>query len=133
MQTWLTLTGIGMDFLGFCILLREWWIAMFSERAELAADQRLEEQRRLSEFSMSSATGTMREHMERSASVRERHSVEEARRVRRAALKSRRSLFVFSTVLIITGTGLQFAGAIPAAWPATWMEMLERLISQMNS
>ncbi len=116
MQTWLTLTGIGMDFIGFCILLREWWIAMYSEKYELAAEQRLEEQRRLSEFGMKNTEGHLREHMERSAKWREQNAINEARRVRRQALKARRSLFLLATFLIIIGCGLQFAGAVPDSW-----------------
>ncbi len=128
MQTWLTLIGIGLDFLGFCILLREWWIAMFSERAELLAEQRLEEQQRMSEFAMRGTDGRMREHLEQSARMRTSHAVGEARGARRAALKSRRALFLLSTFLIITGTGLQFAGAVPA----NWIEVMQGLISDMN-
>ncbi len=128
MQIWLTLTGIGMDFFGFCILLREWWIAMYSERAELAADQRLEEQRRFSEFGMKNVEGHLREHMERSAKWREQNAINETRRGRRSALKSRRALFVIATVLIIVGTGLQFAGAVPA----TWVDQLIGLVPQIS-
>lgn len=128
MQIWLTLTGIGLDFLGFCILLREWWIAMFSERSKLAIEQRLDEQERTDRMMQQQATGTMRESMERSAQGRADHAVREARRARRAMLKSRRALFLLSTLLIITGTGLQFAGAVPA----TWIEVMQGLINDMN-
>ena len=128
MQIWLTLIGIGLDFLGFCILLREWWIAMFSERSELAIEQRLDEQERTDRMTMQQATGTMRESMERSARSRADHLVGEARRARRKTLKSRRSLFLLSTLLIITGTGLQFAGAVPS----NWIEVMQGLISEMN-
>lgn len=128
MQIWLTLTGIGMDFFGFCILLREWWIAMYSERAELAADQRLEEQRRFNEFGMKNTEGHLREHMERSAKWREQNAIDEHRKGRRTALKSRRSLFLIATVLIIVGTALQFAGMVPASWIA----QLTALVPQFN-
>ncbi len=128
MQIWLTLTGIGMDFFGFCILLREWWIAMYSERAELAADQRLEEQRRLSDFGMKDTEGRMREHLERSAKWREQNAINETRKTRRTALRSRRALFLIATVLIIVGTALQFVGMVPASWIA----QVTALVPQLN-
>ena len=36
MQAWVTVAGLTLDFLGFVLLLREWWLAFFSEAAQLA-------------------------------------------------------------------------------------------------
>jgi hypothetical protein len=30
-QQWLSVAGLGMDLVGFALLLREWWIAFFNE------------------------------------------------------------------------------------------------------
>ena len=36
-QQWLTVLGLGLDFFGFCLLLREWWLAFFHESSEMLA------------------------------------------------------------------------------------------------
>ena len=35
-QQWLTTLGIALDFAGFMLLLREWWLAFFNEGRQIA-------------------------------------------------------------------------------------------------
>lgn len=115
-QTLLNLAGIGLDFIGFVILLREWWIAVFSERAEMAFEEAMARQSDFDEFAMRSASGDMKDHMIRSAKMRADHRIREFRTKRRAMLSTRRKLYFLAVVLIVTGFTAQLLGSIPADW-----------------
>jgi hypothetical protein len=34
-QQWLTVLGLALDFAGFMMLLREWWLAFFNENRQM--------------------------------------------------------------------------------------------------
>lgn len=118
MRDMINLIGLGLDFAGFAILLREWWIAVFSQEADIAFEEKLQKQLELDAFAMQSATGNMKEHMERSSKMRAGHAISQARAERRARLSARRKLYVTAAVLIVVGSLMQFAGSIPEAWLA---------------
>jgi len=116
-QTILNLTGIGLDFLGFVILLREWWITVFSERAELAFEEMMARKADFEAFAQrSTGDERLRDHMERSAKMRSDHRLQEFRNQRRAMLNARKSLYVIAVVLIVLGSLCQFLGSVPADW-----------------
>jgi hypothetical protein len=116
-QTILNLTGIALDFLGFVILLREWWITVFSERGELAFEEMMARQADFEAFALKNANNDrMRDHMERSAKMRADHRLQEFRNQRRAILAARKSLYVIAVVLIVLGSVCQFLGSVPADW-----------------
>lgn len=116
-QTILNLTGIGLDLLGFVILLREWWIAVFSEKAEMQFEEAMARQADFDAFTMKTANDDrMREHMERSAKMRSDHRIQQFRTERRAMLKSRRQLYFAAVMLILLGSVLQIIGSVPAEW-----------------
>lgn len=112
-QAWLTVAGLGLDFLGFMLLLREWWIAFLSERAIMAHEENLERAQKLRAFASQTANDTMRQHLSRAGEMQDDMAIRRARDERRGALKSRRRWFVASGVLITLGFLLQLAGALP--------------------
>ena len=44
-QQWLTVLGLALDFLGFMLLLREWWLAFFNEDRQMQMDEQLDRMR----------------------------------------------------------------------------------------
>ena len=115
-QTILNLTGIGLDLIGFVILLREWWITVFGEHAELAFEEMMARQSDFDEFATQQAKGDLKEHMVRSARMRSDHRIQEFRRQRRDMLRARRSLYVIAVILIVLGSACQFLGSLPTEW-----------------
>ncbi len=115
-QTILNLTGIGLDLVGFIILLREWWITVFGEHAEIAFEEMMARQSDFDEFARQQAEGDLKEHMIRSAKMRSDHRIQEFRRQRRDMLRARRSLYVIAVVLILLGSVAQFLGSVPVEW-----------------
>ena len=61
-QAWLTVAGLTLDFLGFCLLLREWWLAFFSEAAQLGHEEALERQQKLRAFASQNTSEAMKKH-----------------------------------------------------------------------
>lgn len=112
-QAWVTVVGLGLDFLGFMLLLREWWIAFLSERAMMAHEETLERAQKLRAFASQTANDTMRQHMSRAGEMQDDMAIRRARDERRTALKSRRQWFVAAGVLIALGSILQLVGALP--------------------
>lgn len=112
-QAWLTVAGLVFDFLGFMLLLREWWIAFLSERAIMAHEENLERTQKLRAFASQTASDTMRQHMTRAGEMQDDMAIRRARDERRGALKSRRRWFVAAGVLIALGFVFQLAGALP--------------------
>jgi hypothetical protein len=101
LQAWLTVAGLTLDFLGFCLLLREWWMAFFSESAQLAYDEALERQQKLRSFASQHASETMKRHMETTGQMQDDMAIRRARDERRAAQAGRKRWFVSATVLIV--------------------------------
>lgn len=46
-QQWLTVAGLGLDFAGFMLLLREWWLAFFNEARQIVMEEQAERVRAL--------------------------------------------------------------------------------------
>jgi hypothetical protein len=46
-QQWLTVVGLGLDFTGFMLLLREWWLAFFNEQRQIEMEEQFERVRAL--------------------------------------------------------------------------------------
>lgn len=112
-QAWLTVVGLGFDFLGFMLLLREWWIAFLSERAIMAHEENLERQQKLRAFASQNANDAMRQHLSRAGEMQDDMAIRRARDERRGALHGRRRWFVAAGVLIALGFLFQLAGALP--------------------
>jgi uncharacterized membrane protein len=112
-QAWLTAAGLALDFLGFCLLLREWWIAFFSEHAQMAHEELLERQQKLRAFSAKHAGDTLRGHLEIAGQMQDDMAIRRARDDRRNAMNGRRRWFIAASILIVVGFLLQLAGAIP--------------------
>ena len=112
-QAWLTATGLALDFLGFCLLLREWWIAFFSEHAQMAHEELLERQQKLRAFSAKHASDGMRGHLEVAGQMQDDMAIRRAREERRNAMRGRRRWFIAASALIVLGFLLQLAGALP--------------------
>lgn len=112
-QAWLTVAGLTIDFLGFCLLLREWWIAFLSEHAMMAHEETLERAQKLRAFASQTANDAMRSHLARAGDMQDDMAIRRARDEKRAALKGRRMWFLAATVLIVAGFLLQLAGAWP--------------------
>ncbi len=113
---YLTIAGLALDFAGFCLLLREWWIAFFSENARIEADERLDRTHALRALGRSHASATGTPQSNPYAAI-ERMQDEQASRASRSALRAsltaRRGVFVLASVLIVLGFLLQLAGAWP--------------------
>lgn len=112
-QAWLTVTGLAFDFLGFVLLLREWWIAFLSERAVMAHEETLERAQKLRAFASQTASDQMRQHLSRAGEMQDDMAIRRARDERRAALRGRRRWFIASGIFIVLGSALQLAGALP--------------------
>ena len=112
-QAWLTVSGLALDFLGFVLLLREWWIAFLSERALMAHEESLERQQKLRAFASQNTNEAMRQHLARAGEMQDDMAVRRARDDRRHAQRGRRRWFVAASILIVAGFALQLAGALP--------------------
>ena len=112
-QAWLTVMGLALDFSGFCLLLREWWIAFFSEHAQMAHEEALERQQNLRAFSAKHAGDGMRGHLETAGQMQDEMAIRRAREVKRNAMRGRQRWFIAASVLIVLGFLLQLAGALP--------------------
>lgn len=112
-QAWLTVSGLALDFLGFCLLLREWWIAFYSEQTFMAHEETLERQQKLRAFSSQHASDGMRRHLETAGQMQDEMAIRRARDERRAAMHGRRRWFLAASILIVLGFLFQLAGALP--------------------
>ncbi|MDZ4792227.1 MAG: hypothetical protein SGJ17_13640 [Hyphomicrobiales bacterium] len=112
-QPWLSVAGITIDLIGFCILLWEWWLAFFNEENQLGFQRRLEAERNRRVFAQSTATGQLRDHMERSGKMMDDMALRRAWEDYANTLRRRKLAFILATMLIISGALLQIAGAWP--------------------
>lgn len=112
-QAWLTVSGLVIDFLGFVLLLREWWIAFLSERSLMAHEENLERQQKLRAFASQNTNDAMRQHLARAGEMQDDAAIRRARDERRTSQKGRRRWFLAASVLIALGFILQLAGALP--------------------
>ena len=116
-QQWLTVLGLAADFLGFCLLLREWWLAFFHDSSELQLAQRRAWEQSLRHFSQSNMPGAHRTHAETSARMHDEMQTRSAHAAAMATLAKRKRMFIAATVLIILGFALQLIGAVPGCCP----------------
>lgn len=112
-QAWLTATGFGLDFLGFCLLLREWWIAFLSDHAHMAHEETLDRQQKSRAFASQHASEGIKRHLDVTGQMQDDMAIRRAREERRGAMQGRRRWFIAASVLIVLGFALQLAGAIP--------------------
>ena len=112
-QAWLSALGITLDFFGFVLLLREWWLAFFSEKSQMAYEEALERQQKLRAFAAQNASEGMRSHLARAGEMQDDMAIGKMRDDRRAAQAGRRRWFVAASVLITLGFVFQLLGAVP--------------------
>jgi hypothetical protein len=110
-QPWMNVVGIALDFAGFMLLLREWWMAFFNEGRQMQLAEQLDRARSMRNMRpLKPGERNPYEQLDRFA---DEQAVRRARAEHRAALGARQGIFVLSTVLIGTGFLLQIAGACP--------------------
>jgi hypothetical protein len=120
-QTWFTIAGLTLDFVGFCLLLREWWIAFLSDQAMLAHEEQLQQAQKFRAFTTQHAgNDQMRRHLETAGQMQDEMAIRRARDGKRASMAGRRRWFFAAGALIAAGFSLQLAGA----WPAEWLPVL---------
>jgi hypothetical protein len=117
-QQWLSVVGLGLDFAGFMMLLREWWLAFFNEARQIEMEEQQERVRALRNL-RPPAPG-QRNPFETLERVQDDAAVRRARSDHRAAMAARKGTFLLATTLIVLGFVLQIAGAWPGCCPP-WM------------
>jgi len=117
-QQWLNVLGIVLDFVGFMLLLREWWLAFFNEGRQMQLAEQLDRMRALR--NMRPRDPGERNPFETIERMQDEQAIRTARAEHRAAMTSRRGVFLVATLLIVAGFLLQLI----AAWPgccAPWI------------
>ena len=114
-QQWLTTLGIALDFAGFMLLLREWWLAFFNEGRQMELAERLDRMRAVRTL-RPRAPGE-RNPFEQLERVQDESAIRTARAEHRNALAARRGVFLLATALIVVGFVLQIVGAWPGCCP----------------
>ncbi len=112
-QSWLSTAGIAIDLMGFVLLLREWWLAFFHETATLEYEKQRSWERSLRHHHHTHASEQLRSHLDASARIHDEMAERSARDRHVATLRSRKQVFVLATALIVLGSLLQLAGALP--------------------
>jgi len=110
-QQWLTTIGLALDFAGFALLLREWWLAFFNEGRQLEVEEQLERVRAMRNL-MPRDPG-QRNPYERLERAQDEQAIRKARSFHRQAMAARKRMFILSILLIVLGFALQLAGAWP--------------------
>jgi len=111
MQQWLTVLGLGLDFAGFAMLLREWWLAFYNEGRQMQMEEEL--QRMQSLRNLRPATQAGADPFAQLNRMQDEQAVRQARATHRAAMSARRTTFLVALLLIVAGFLLQIAGAWP--------------------
>ncbi len=114
-QQWLTVLGLGLDFLGFMMLLREWWLAFFNEGSQMQFAEQLDRARAMRDMRIRGMGGS--NPFETLDRVQDESAIRNARAEHRAALMARRGVFLLATALIVAGFALQIVGAVPGCCP----------------
>jgi len=116
-QQWLNVAGLALDFAGFCLLLREWWLAFFHERRRLEFERQQAWERSLRQSHQAHAPDALRAHLSASQRLHEEMQMRSAQAQHHETLGARKSVFLTATVLIVTGFALQIAGSWPGCCP----------------
>jgi hypothetical protein len=111
MLNWLNSTGLSLDFLGFCLLLREWWLAFFHESGELELAKRRQWEQSLRHFSQSHMSDAMLSHVQTSNRVHDEMAARSAFAAHAATLSKRKRVFLVAAALIVLGFLLQLAAS----------------------
>lgn len=112
-QAWLTASGLLLDFAGFCLLLREWWLAFFFEGSQMnRALQRAQEQSHQT-FVYEHADEDRRRQMRVFEEQKERMRRQNDRNLHVSTREMRMRVFLIAAVMIVLGFALQIAGAWP--------------------
>ena len=114
-QQWLTTIGLAMDFAGFALLLREWWLAFFNEARQLEMEEQLERMRAMR--TIIPRDPGQRNPYESLERVQDEQAIRKARTIHRQAMSARKRMFVLAMALIVLGFILQLAGAWPGCCP----------------
>jgi hypothetical protein len=112
-QQWLSVLGIALDFAGFALLLREWWLAFFNEGRQLEMEEQLERVRAMRNL----RPRNQRNPFETLERAQDEQAVRKARNIHRSTMAARKRVFALSVVLIVAGFALQLAGAWPGCCP----------------
>ena len=117
-QQWLSVIGTVLDFAGFMMLLREWWLAFFNEGRQMQLAEQLDRVRAMR--NMRPRAAGERDPYESLDRFADEQAIRKARAEHYAALTARRSMFLLATALIVLGFLLQLAGAWPGCC-APWI------------
>ena len=114
-QQWLTVLGLALDFAGFALLLREWWLAFFNESRQLEMAEQLERMRAMR--TMLPRNPGERNPYESLERAQDEQAIRRARGEHRQAMAARKRMFTLAIVLVVTGFTLQLIGAWPGCCP----------------
>jgi len=110
-QQWLTVLGLALDFAGFAMLLREWWLAFYNEGRQIEMEEQLQRMQSLRNLRPVTQGGA--DPFANLNRMQDESAIRQARTAHRAAMVSRRATFLVAAVLIVAGFVLQLAGAWP--------------------
>lgn len=114
-QQWLTTIGIALDFAGFMLLLREWWLAFFNEGRQMQMAEQLDRMRSMRNMRpRPPGQANPYESLDRFA---DEQAIRRARAEHKAALAARQGAFLLAAALIALGSVLQIVGAWPGCCP----------------
>jgi hypothetical protein len=114
-QQWLTTVGLALDFAGFALLLREWWLAFFNEGRQLEMEEQLERIRAMR--NMVPRDPGQRNPYESLERMQDEQAIRKARSVHRQAMAARKRMFLLATTLVVLGFLAQLIGAWPGCCP----------------
>ena len=114
-QPWLTVARIVLDFAGFMLLLREWWLAFFNEGRQMQLAEQLDRARAVRDLRDRSMAGSKggRNPFEQLDRMQDEGAIRNARAEHRTAMSARRGAFLLASALVVAGFVLQLAGAWP--------------------
>jgi hypothetical protein len=114
-QQWITVAGLALDFVGFALLLREWWLAFFNEARQIEMAEQLERMRAMRTLiPRGPGEPNPYESLER---AQDEMAIRKARTAHRQAMAARKRMFLLAMVLIVLGFALQIIGAWPGCCP----------------
>lgn len=116
-QQWLTVLGLALDFVGFCLLLREWWLAFYSEGAQMRMEEDMDRVKAVRQLSRAHRDPTERNPYETLERMQDEAAVRKARDQLRDSRRARGGVFLVAAVLIVAGSVLQIVGAVPGCCP----------------